>query len=100
MLNDNYFCFLGSAQRNFNNNNNIGKGRLTQRLLAQGLLTPSMVDELHKEWNKVIIFLYYYKLLILFSLKNSMISAQNDLLLSVILYLVIMFMNFTNVGRN
>lgn len=43
---------LGSTQRNFNKNN-IGKGRLTERLLAQGLLTPNMLDELQKEWNKV-----------------------------------------------
>lgn len=28
-----------------------GKGRLTERLLAQGILTPSMLQELKKEWN-------------------------------------------------
>lgn len=50
-----YYCYkLGSAQRNFNKNS-IGKGRLTERLLAQGLLTPNMLDELQKEWNKVIL---------------------------------------------
>lgn len=27
------------------------RGRLTERLLAQGLLTPAMLDELKKEWN-------------------------------------------------
>lgn len=27
-------------------------GRLTERLLAQGLLTPSMVQELKTEWDK------------------------------------------------
>ncbi|XP_046734064.1 ATP-dependent RNA helicase SUV3 homolog, mitochondrial [Diprion similis] len=31
----------------------LGKGGLTERLLAQGLLTPSMVDELRKEWDEV-----------------------------------------------
>ncbi|KAF5273770.1 hypothetical protein FQA39_LY00885 [Lamprigera yunnana] len=30
----------------------IGRGRLTERLLAQGLLTPSMLQELKKEWTK------------------------------------------------
>lgn len=43
---------LGSSQRNFNKTN-IGKGRLTERLLAQGLLTPNMLDELQKEWDVV-----------------------------------------------
>lgn len=28
------------------------RGRLTERLLAQGLLTPSMLQELKKEWDK------------------------------------------------
>ncbi|KAF5284437.1 hypothetical protein FQR65_LT13543 [Abscondita terminalis] len=28
----------------------IGRGRLTERLLAQGLLTPNMLQELKKEW--------------------------------------------------
>jgi ATP-dependent RNA helicase SUPV3L1/SUV3 len=28
------------------------KGRLTERLLAQGLLTPSMLQELRKEWDR------------------------------------------------
>ncbi|KAI5713545.1 hypothetical protein M8J76_001063 [Diaphorina citri] len=28
----------------------VGGGRLTEQLLAQGLLTPSMLDELRKEW--------------------------------------------------
>ncbi|GJQ83874.1 hypothetical protein Trydic_g6752 [Trypoxylus dichotomus] len=30
----------------------IGHGKLTERLLAQGLLTPSMLQELRKEWNQ------------------------------------------------
>lgn len=47
-----YVCLIGTAQRNFNKNN-IGKGRLTERLLAQGLLTPNMLDILQKEWDKV-----------------------------------------------
>ena len=29
---------------------NVGSGRLTNRLLAQGLLTPNMLQELKKEW--------------------------------------------------
>lgn len=29
----------------------IGKGRLTERLLAQGILTPNMLQELKKEWD-------------------------------------------------
>lgn len=29
-----------------------GKGRLTDRLLAQGLLTPGMLQELQSEWNR------------------------------------------------
>lgn len=27
-------------------------GRLTKRLLAEGLITPAMLDELHREWNR------------------------------------------------
>lgn len=27
------------------------RGRLTERLLSQGLLTPSMLQELRKEWS-------------------------------------------------
>jgi len=49
---------LGSDQRNFNKN--IGKGRLTERLLAQGLLTPNMLDELQKEWVKVSRKIFWY----------------------------------------
>ncbi|XP_023310678.1 ATP-dependent RNA helicase SUV3 homolog, mitochondrial isoform X1 [Anoplophora glabripennis] len=30
----------------------VGRGRLTERLLAQGILTPNMLQELKKEWNK------------------------------------------------
>lgn len=30
----------------------IGKGKLTERLLAQGILTPNMLQELKREWNK------------------------------------------------
>lgn len=28
------------------------RGRLTERLLAQGLLTPAMLEELRKEWDQ------------------------------------------------
>lgn len=28
------------------------RGRLTERLLAQGLLTPAMLQELRKEWDQ------------------------------------------------
>ncbi|PSN44213.1 ATP-dependent RNA helicase SUV3 [Blattella germanica] len=34
----------------------IGRGRLTERLLAQGLLTPKMLQELQKEWTQVFRF--------------------------------------------
>ncbi|XP_063993444.1 ATP-dependent RNA helicase SUV3 homolog, mitochondrial [Diachasmimorpha longicaudata] len=30
----------------------IGRGKLTERLLSQGLLTPSMLQELQKEWTE------------------------------------------------
>lgn len=30
----------------------LGKGRLTERLLAQGILTPNMLQALKKEWDK------------------------------------------------
>ncbi|XP_014479771.1 PREDICTED: ATP-dependent RNA helicase SUPV3L1, mitochondrial-like, partial [Dinoponera quadriceps] len=30
----------------------IGKGKLTERLLAEGLLTPQMLRELQSEWIK------------------------------------------------
>lgn len=30
----------------------VGKGRLTERLLAEGLLTPQMLRELQSEWIK------------------------------------------------
>ncbi|KAG8233333.1 hypothetical protein J437_LFUL010883 [Ladona fulva] len=30
----------------------LGKGRLTERLLAQGLLTPNMLQELQREWTE------------------------------------------------
>lgn len=30
----------------------IGRGKLTERLLAQGLLTPNMLQELRKEWDQ------------------------------------------------
>lgn len=29
-----------------------GRGRLTERLLAQGLLTQTMLEELQSEWNQ------------------------------------------------
>lgn len=29
-----------------------GRGRLTDRLLAQGLITPAMLDELRNEWSR------------------------------------------------
>ncbi|XP_022916085.1 ATP-dependent RNA helicase SUV3 homolog, mitochondrial [Onthophagus taurus] len=35
-----------------NRKTNLGGGRLTERLLAQGLLTPNMLQELKKEWNR------------------------------------------------
>jgi len=31
----------------------VGRGRLTERLLAQGLLTPNMLQELRREWTQV-----------------------------------------------
>uniref|UniRef100_A0A1B6MUP0 ATP-dependent RNA helicase SUV3 homolog, mitochondrial n=1 Tax=Graphocephala atropunctata TaxID=36148 RepID=A0A1B6MUP0_9HEMI len=31
----------------------IGRGKLTERLIAQGLLTPNMLQELQKEWQQV-----------------------------------------------
>jgi len=66
----NNFLSVGADQRNFNKNH-IGKGRLTERLLAQGLLTPNMLDELQKEWNKVsrYIFSYLFSVAIIFLLK-------------------------------
>ncbi|KAI4462122.1 atp-dependent rna and dna helicase [Holotrichia oblita] len=30
----------------------VGQGKLTERLLAQGLLTPNMLQELKREWNQ------------------------------------------------
>lgn len=30
----------------------LGRGRLTERLLAQGLITPNMLQELKKEWTQ------------------------------------------------
>lgn len=30
----------------------VGRGRLTERLIAQGLLTPHMLQELRREWNQ------------------------------------------------
>lgn len=30
----------------------VGQGKLTERLLAQGLLTPNMLQELKREWNR------------------------------------------------
>ncbi|KAK0158519.1 hypothetical protein PV328_009513 [Microctonus aethiopoides] len=32
---------------------NFGKGKLTERLLSQGLLTPNMLQELQREWTQV-----------------------------------------------
>jgi hypothetical protein len=31
----------------------VGRGRLTERLIAQGLLTPNMLQELRREWQQV-----------------------------------------------
>lgn len=31
---------------------NVGKGKLTERLIAEGLLTPQMLRELQNEWIK------------------------------------------------
>jgi hypothetical protein len=33
----------------------VGRGRLTERLLAQGLLTPNMMQALQREWSQVTI---------------------------------------------
>lgn len=41
-----YICFLDPKGVD------VGKGRLTERLLAQGILTPNMLQELKKEWDK------------------------------------------------
>lgn len=30
----------------------VGRGKLTERLLAQGLITPNMLQELKKEWTE------------------------------------------------
>lgn len=42
---DIFFCCLESKA------SPVGGGRLTERLLAQGLLTPNMLQELKKEWS-------------------------------------------------
>ncbi|XP_034944631.1 ATP-dependent RNA helicase SUV3 homolog, mitochondrial [Chelonus insularis] len=34
-----------------NKGSNIGRGKLTERLLSQGLLTPNMLQELQREWS-------------------------------------------------
>lgn len=34
------------------NSGDITRGRLTERLLAQGLLTPQMLRDLRKEWDQ------------------------------------------------
>ncbi|XP_054261770.1 ATP-dependent RNA helicase SUV3 homolog, mitochondrial [Macrosteles quadrilineatus] len=31
----------------------VGRGRLTERLIAQGLLTPNMLQELRREWQQI-----------------------------------------------
>lgn len=36
-----------------NKSESVGRGRLTERLIAQGLLTPHMLQELKKEWRQV-----------------------------------------------
>ncbi|KAL7307924.1 hypothetical protein TKK_0000017 [Trichogramma kaykai] len=45
-----------NSQNNNNNNNSnnlpLKEGKLTERLLSQGLLTPSMLHELQKEWSQ------------------------------------------------
>ena len=33
-------------------NKSIGKGKLTNRLIDQGLLTKGMIDELRREWEQ------------------------------------------------
>lgn len=37
--------------RNSSSSSAATRGRLTERLLAQGLLTPAMLQELRKEWD-------------------------------------------------
>lgn len=47
-------CFKSSMSRVFfvvEPKTLLGKGRLTERLLAQGILTPNMLNELKKEWD-------------------------------------------------
>lgn len=42
---------LDDSTRSLSREMRVGRGRLTDRLLAQGLLTPQMLQELRKEWN-------------------------------------------------
>uniref|UniRef100_A0A1B6D0T0 ATP-dependent RNA helicase SUV3 homolog, mitochondrial n=1 Tax=Clastoptera arizonana TaxID=38151 RepID=A0A1B6D0T0_9HEMI len=41
-----------SYLRNDRGSESIGRGRLTERLISQGLLTPHMLQELRREWNQ------------------------------------------------
>ncbi|CRL07148.1 CLUMA_CG020141, isoform A [Clunio marinus] len=45
---------FSTSHKKYNNHGNKAplKGRLTERLLAQGLLTPNMLQELKKEWDR------------------------------------------------
>jgi len=46
-----YHIFSDTSEKNSKPvYSNIGKGRLTERLLAEGLLTPQMLRELQSEW--------------------------------------------------
>lgn len=42
---------MDDSTRSLSREMRVGRGRLTDRLLAQGLLTPQMLQELRKEWN-------------------------------------------------
>lgn len=44
-----YYIILGYQQTNVKHRG-VGKGKLTERLLAEGLLTPQMLRELQYEW--------------------------------------------------
>jgi len=41
-----FLDFRGTGKRS------VGKGKLTERLIAEGLLTPQMLYELQSEWIK------------------------------------------------
>ncbi|KAK2589289.1 hypothetical protein KPH14_007841 [Odynerus spinipes] len=41
-----------NESKKYKNNQPIVRGKLTERLIAEGLLTPQMLQELHNEWAK------------------------------------------------